>query len=507
MQNVLDEFDTDSSSCAGCSARCPRTTPNDQTIVGLVFDASTRPLGGWAPRARRHALRAFDFFAVQREREMASGRPSPCSARFAASSREPPAACARGRARRRSSVVCHDEASRSIAARTAHGCSPGATRPTTIIDAPMWRDARASGRPHASGGLPRVRNAHALHRLRRERPAARCRRGASRMVSRAPLRVPARRVHADRARRGLVDHLAHHDVPTWSSTSRPCCSLALHVRPRRHRRRRRRRPSPPRLGSTSMPDMIAGTIQLSVRAYYASPDAMPLECTVRQHRVATAHRDDASARGVSRRARPRHARVARENRRRAVRAAHRAAPASTPTATTVDTLPSSCADAGARAHPRRARRARRARALPSRRERLRSRCPSPCFASCFRRARRTARGRPLRRVKKNFPPRQQNVRTRERRQRQLDRHGPLRHPQRSARAVGSAWSTAIRAIVLEIVPQDATDIVLGELPAAASTTVLAVPASFLAMRKRCESAPVPNQNNDVPVRPRRRPTV
>ena len=40
-------------------------------------------------------------------------------------------------------------------------------------------------------------------------------------------------------------------------------------------------------------------------------------------------------------------------------------------------------------------------------------------------------------------------------------------------AVGSAWSTAIRAIVLEIVPQDATDIVLGELLAAASTTVLA----------------------------------
>ena len=74
-------------------------------------------------------------------------------------------------------------------------------------------------------------------------------------------------------------------------------------------------------------------------------------------------------------------------------------------------------------------------------------------------------------------------------------------------AVGSAWSTAIRAIVLEIVPQDATDIVLGELLAAASTTVLAVVVSFLAMRKCCESAPVPNQKKDVPVRPRRRPTV
>lgn len=52
-------------------------------------------------------------------------------------------------------------------------------------------------------------------------------------------------------------------------------------------------------------------------------------------------------------------------------------------------------------------------------------------------------------------------------------------------AVGISWSTAIRAVTLQIVPDDSRDVVLGELAAATITTVLAVAASYAVMRNEC----------------------
>ena len=52
-------------------------------------------------------------------------------------------------------------------------------------------------------------------------------------------------------------------------------------------------------------------------------------------------------------------------------------------------------------------------------------------------------------------------------------------------AVGSSWSTAIRAVTLQIVPNDAQDVVFGELTAATVTTFLSVTVSYAVMRRKC----------------------
>ena len=52
-------------------------------------------------------------------------------------------------------------------------------------------------------------------------------------------------------------------------------------------------------------------------------------------------------------------------------------------------------------------------------------------------------------------------------------------------AVGTSWSTAIRAVTLQIVPRDSRDVVLGEIAAASVTTVLSVVVSYAVMRRGC----------------------
>jgi len=52
-------------------------------------------------------------------------------------------------------------------------------------------------------------------------------------------------------------------------------------------------------------------------------------------------------------------------------------------------------------------------------------------------------------------------------------------------AVGSSWSTAIRAVTLQIVPNEAQNVVLGELAAATITTFLSVAVSYAVMRREC----------------------
>lgn len=52
-------------------------------------------------------------------------------------------------------------------------------------------------------------------------------------------------------------------------------------------------------------------------------------------------------------------------------------------------------------------------------------------------------------------------------------------------AVGTSWSTAIRAVTLQIVPNDAQDVVFGEIAAATVTTLLSVAVSYAVMRRRC----------------------
>lgn len=52
-------------------------------------------------------------------------------------------------------------------------------------------------------------------------------------------------------------------------------------------------------------------------------------------------------------------------------------------------------------------------------------------------------------------------------------------------AVGTSWSTAIRAVTLQIVPNDSQDVVLGEIAAATVTTLLSVAVSYTVMRRQC----------------------
>jgi len=52
-------------------------------------------------------------------------------------------------------------------------------------------------------------------------------------------------------------------------------------------------------------------------------------------------------------------------------------------------------------------------------------------------------------------------------------------------AIGSSWSTAIRAVTLQIVPNDSKDVVFGEIAAATVTTLLSMAASYAVMRRRC----------------------
>ena len=49
-------------------------------------------------------------------------------------------------------------------------------------------------------------------------------------------------------------------------------------------------------------------------------------------------------------------------------------------------------------------------------------------------------------------------------------------------AVGSAWSTAIRSMVLEVLPSYTRIVIVGELIAATTTTLLAVSVSYVVMR-------------------------
>jgi hypothetical protein len=52
-------------------------------------------------------------------------------------------------------------------------------------------------------------------------------------------------------------------------------------------------------------------------------------------------------------------------------------------------------------------------------------------------------------------------------------------------AVGTSWSTAIRAVTLQIVPNDAQDVVFGEIAAATVTTLISVIVSYAVMRRGC----------------------
>lgn len=61
-------------------------------------------------------------------------------------------------------------------------------------------------------------------------------------------------------------------------------------------------------------------------------------------------------------------------------------------------------------------------------------------------------------------------------------------------AVGSAWSTSIRAIVLELLPGSQISIIAAELLATFITTLLAVSLSFLVTRVK----PRPTRPTDRP---------
>tara|TARA_B110001450_G_scaffold18786_1_gene17232 strand:+ start:11253 stop:11570 length:318 start_codon:yes stop_codon:yes gene_type:complete len=52
-------------------------------------------------------------------------------------------------------------------------------------------------------------------------------------------------------------------------------------------------------------------------------------------------------------------------------------------------------------------------------------------------------------------------------------------------AVGSSWSTAIRAVMLQIVPRNSQDVVVGEILAAMVTTVASIAVSYAVMQKGC----------------------
>lgn len=52
-------------------------------------------------------------------------------------------------------------------------------------------------------------------------------------------------------------------------------------------------------------------------------------------------------------------------------------------------------------------------------------------------------------------------------------------------AIGTAWSTAVRSITLELFPHDTMDVVAAELAAASITTGLGIIVSLLVTRSWC----------------------
>lgn len=66
-------------------------------------------------------------------------------------------------------------------------------------------------------------------------------------------------------------------------------------------------------------------------------------------------------------------------------------------------------------------------------------------------------------------------------------------------AIGTSWSTAIRAVTLQMLPDDSQDVVLGELAAASITTVLSVLASYAVMIKICKKSE-PDPPESIPKR-------
>ena len=52
-------------------------------------------------------------------------------------------------------------------------------------------------------------------------------------------------------------------------------------------------------------------------------------------------------------------------------------------------------------------------------------------------------------------------------------------------AIAISWSTAIRSVVIELIPENTRDVVLGELLAAAITTAFAVGISLVVSRRWC----------------------
>tara|TARA_B110001452_G_scaffold123280_1_gene102233 strand:- start:14065 stop:14427 length:363 start_codon:yes stop_codon:yes gene_type:complete len=72
-------------------------------------------------------------------------------------------------------------------------------------------------------------------------------------------------------------------------------------------------------------------------------------------------------------------------------------------------------------------------------------------------------------------------------------------------AIGSSWSTAIRAVTLQIVPTDSRDVVFGEIIAAMATTFASVVVSYAVMRccRRHEKEETPIPTPFIPQRPSR----
>lgn len=53
-------------------------------------------------------------------------------------------------------------------------------------------------------------------------------------------------------------------------------------------------------------------------------------------------------------------------------------------------------------------------------------------------------------------------------------------------AIGTAWSTGIRAVMTEVIPKQDLGVVGGEVVAALTTTAFAVAVSYAATRRCCE---------------------
>jgi hypothetical protein len=67
-------------------------------------------------------------------------------------------------------------------------------------------------------------------------------------------------------------------------------------------------------------------------------------------------------------------------------------------------------------------------------------------------------------------------------------------------AIGTSWSTAIRAVTLQMLPDDSEDVVIGELAAVGITTTLSVLVSYVVMRKRCFKTSEPDPPESFPKR-------